>query len=387
MAGTAFAMVRRSYQQQYLMNGKLRKIEMMRGFAAVYVMVVHVLLRFVGQGSLLGLPLRFGQEAVMLFLLISGFVVLYSTERQKPDFPTYFGRRWTRIYPIFLLAICVVAFDVVIFRSQRISGRDLFGNLLMLQDFSYGKPGVWFPAFGGNAPLWSLAYEWWFYMLFYPIWRFVPVHQQRHVAVAISLAGLVGYALYPNQLSLYLAYFILWWTGAEFARQYLAEGKVTFRYQRSSLLVLAAFVFLVPALLISRHNWSGSLGFGLYPILQIRHFVACLAIVLGALLWQRLKWRGFDIIFGIFIWFAPISYGLYVLHYPIIVSGSFFKSIPAPWSLPFSVVAALVAAWFAEVPFQRAFQRLSSNLFPKRMIQLPTPNVTLSQSPPRPDLA
>lgn len=353
------------------MNAKLRKIEMMRGLAALYVMAGHLLLRFFGEGSLLGLPLRFGQEAVMLFFLISGFVVLYSTEKQRPDFPTYLGRRWLRIYPIFLLAIGVCAFDIAVLRQETISGRDLLGNLFMLQDFSYGKPGVWFSAFGGNSPLWSLAYEWWFYMLFYPIWRYVPIHRQRHVAATISLAGLLGYAWHPNQPCLYLTYFILWWTGAEFARQYVTEGRVTFRYQRIPLLVLASFVCLVTVLLFSRHNWTGNLRFGLYPILQIRHFVACLAIALGALFWQQHKWRGFDSIFGIFIWFAPISYGLYVLHYPIAISGSFFKSIPIAWSLPISVLAAFGAAWFAEVPFQNLFKRLTKNSFPKRIIQMP----------------
>jgi peptidoglycan/LPS O-acetylase OafA/YrhL len=251
----------------------------------------------------------------------------------------------------------------------------------MLQDFGYGKPGTWFPAFGGNLPLWSLAYEWWFYMLFYPIWRYVPDHQQQQTATAISLAGLIGYVWHPNQPCLYLAYFILWWTGAEFGRQYLAEGRITFRHQRSSLLVLGAFVCLVALLLFSRHNWSGDLQFGVYPILQFRHFAACLAIALGALLWQRLNWRGFDGIFGIFIWVAPISYGLYVLHSPIL-NGLLSKSIPTPWSFPILIMAVFAAAWFAEFPFQKFCKRLTDNLFPKRTIQVPaTPGEPLTYRP------
>ena len=50
--------------------------------------------------------------------------------------------------------------------------------MLMLQDRSYAKPGVWVSLVGGNAPLWSLSYEWWFYMAYFPM-RSVAAAQGR----------------------------------------------------------------------------------------------------------------------------------------------------------------------------------------------------------------
>jgi peptidoglycan/LPS O-acetylase OafA/YrhL len=239
----------------------------------------------------------------------------------------------------------------------------------MLQDLPYSNPNVWFPTFGDNLPLWSLAYEWWFYLLFYPIWRFVPIRFQRAVVVTISFSGLVGYAYHPNQLCLYLLYFILWWTGAEFARQYAIEGKVTFKTQRIPLGILTGFVCLVTIVLVSAHNWTGNLHFALYPILQIRHFTACLAIALGALIWQNYNWQWFGAIFGIFKRAAPISYGIYALHFPVGVSGAFFSFLPTDGLKLFvKILACFATAWFAEIPYQNFFNRLLC-ILPNRKIR------------------
>ncbi len=155
---------------------RFRKLEMLRGFAAAYVFAGHLALSKLPQGyGSFRLLLSFGQEAVMVFFLLSGFVVFYSTHNHKDkSFRGYFARRWKRIYPIFILSFLVAFLCAYASTGSmpHISGRDLAGNLLMFQDFSYAKPGVFVSPFLGNSPLWSLSYEWWFYMLFFPIFRF-----------------------------------------------------------------------------------------------------------------------------------------------------------------------------------------------------------------------
>ena len=353
---------------------------MMRGFAALYVMTGHLVHHYsLGLGARVDKwvaePLRFGQEAVMLFFLISGFVIFYSTEKKRPDFATYFIHRWKRIYPIFLISLCLISIDIVILKSAPFPWHDFFGNIFMLQDMAGKTPGVWFPTFGYNLPLWSLAYEWWFYFLFYPIWRFAPIRQQRIIAALISFIGLFGYVLYPNQPCLYLAYFILWWTGAELARQYVAEGRVTFKIQRITIAVLAGFVGLTAGLLLLAHHYNHWIAVRSrseqYPFLEIRHFMICWLIVVGALTWQKIKWFGFNFLFGIFKYVAPISYGIYALHYPIAITGSFFSFIPWEVAKLFVViVASFAAAWLAEVPFQKLVNHLTRFL-PNKAIVFP----------------
>jgi peptidoglycan/LPS O-acetylase OafA/YrhL len=363
-------------------KAKLAKLEMMRGFAALYVMAGYLIHHnSLGFGARvdkwIAEPMRFDQEAVMLFFLISGFVIFYSTEKKRPDFATYLSHRWKRIYPIFLLSLCLVGMDLVLLKSEPFPWRDFWGNLFMFQDRVLNNPGVWFPTFGNNRPLWSLAYEWWFYLLFYPIWRFAPVKRQRMIAAAISFFGLMAFALHPNQLGLYLAYFILWWTGAELGRQYAAEGRVTFHTQRITLAVLAGFSGLTAgALLLANHynHWQAAAwpGAGAYPFLEIHQFVSCLLIVVAALVWQRHYWTGFDLFFGIFKYAAPISYGLYVLHYPLMITGSFFSFVPAGRAkLIILILAGLAAAWLAEGPFQKLANHCTRFL-PNRTLGIPS---------------
>lgn len=137
---------------------------MLRGFAAAYVFAGHLLLARLPQGfGGARFLLSFGQEAVMVFFLLSGFVIFHSTHQHRDkSFAGYFYRRWKRIYPIFLLALGLAWLVAWVSSGVKpaVSGRELAGNLLMLQDFGFAKPGVWVTPFLGNLPLWSLSYEW-----------------------------------------------------------------------------------------------------------------------------------------------------------------------------------------------------------------------------------
>jgi len=66
----------------------------------------------------------------------------------------------------------------------------------------------------------------WF-MFFFTLSGVLPGYTATIIAAFISLVGLIGYAWHPNQPCLFLAYFIVWWTGGNLPRQYVAEGRVT----------------------------------------------------------------------------------------------------------------------------------------------------------------
>jgi peptidoglycan/LPS O-acetylase OafA/YrhL len=104
---------------------------------------------------------RLGGEAVVLFFVLSGFLVGGGSAQRAINgtFGTrvYIIDRLTRIYTPLVPALILTA-GVVLFRGGHISPGAFFGNLAGLQ-------GVVVENFGGNAPLWSLAYEIWFYIL------------------------------------------------------------------------------------------------------------------------------------------------------------------------------------------------------------------------------
>src|SRR5690606_27535259 len=86
----------------------LRRLECLRGAAAGYVFLhhyAHVVLEPYDRA--LTKPFKLGQFAVLVFFVISGFVIYYSTfsRSDAPRFRAYFIRRFRRIYPPFLVVL------------------------------------------------------------------------------------------------------------------------------------------------------------------------------------------------------------------------------------------------------------------------------------------
>ncbi len=297
---------------------RLLKLESLRGMAAIYVAISHFV-QYRYFACWWAWPLRFGQEAVILFFVLSGFVIYYSTfaDRANPTFRDYFIKRARRIYPLFLIAMAVAYASecMVQHRWLPVTGRVLLANLFMLQDWQGIKAGVWFPSFY-NPPLWSLSYEWWFYMMFFPIQRCIAPAGQKYLVAGLSIAATLAYQIAPNQISLFLSYFVIWWAGVEMARQYDRSGTVTFGAQRPMLAILAIVSVLWLTPMPRVFHWEPAAW--TYPIKQSRHFVSSLLIVGAGLLWQRVGWAGFRWTLAPFRYVAPISYAIYIFHAPLI---------------------------------------------------------------------
>jgi peptidoglycan/LPS O-acetylase OafA/YrhL len=308
---------------------KIEKLEAIRGFAALYVVIHH----FIGYTvlktnlpALVRLPFRAGQEAVIVFFLLSGFVICLSSHRgSHMSFKTYFLKRAVRIYPIAIAAF-ILSTIVIIFNQDKLSLFDLkslVGNILMLQDTG-NKPGLIFQTFLGNLPLWSLSYEWWFYMMFYPIY-FLLVRRQvfninsSFLALFISIAGWLTYISYPNHISLIMTYFSLWWSGVACAELYLQEATFKFKSLLPVILCLTIMSTLAAIPVLKSYLLNKDLSIIMYPLLSLRHYGFALFIILFGLIWWNAKLKYFDFIFEWFKKIAPISYAIYIIHFPIIL--------------------------------------------------------------------
>ena len=76
----------------------IKKLNSIRAFAALYVMIAHLMLE-IFKGSSFIFLFKFGQEAVMLFFLLSGFVISISYfKNPNINFGSYFIKRFRRIY-------------------------------------------------------------------------------------------------------------------------------------------------------------------------------------------------------------------------------------------------------------------------------------------------
>ncbi|MBR0987621.1 acyltransferase family protein [Bradyrhizobium liaoningense] len=298
-----------------------------RAVAALYVVLHHVAHHHGWSSQGFGLLLRFGQESVLVFFLLSGFVI-FANERDRAWPPySYYLRRARRIYPALIAAVListiVAADNGTLTRDFHAS--ELIGTLFGLQDISSLKPGVIVDPYLGNDPLWSLSYELAFYLVFpfvLRLWKNSP-HLMEHGLGAVCCLAYIAYALIPNHWSLVGAYFLVWWCGAAVAERY-QKGERSFRALGAPLYWLTALCSISALITI----WVGSRGAGYYPVLPLRHFAVALGLII--LLFNSAGSKAVRLLApasAAWAAIASISYGLYVLHYPLLVTWQRAQSV------------------------------------------------------------
>lgn len=332
------------------------KLDAIRGVACLYVLI-HNFVYGLYSSNLIPFPVKLlfaaGQEAVIVFFILSGFVVqLSALKHPQQPFRTFFLKRFRRIYFPLVIAM-LVSLGVCYFNGSLasiFSWRDVAGNLILLQDFGSVKPGTWFYPFLGNLPLWSLSYEWWFYLLFYPINLLFGVQFKRiYYVLGFSAFSYFIYWLYPNQISLISAYFIIWWTGVEAATLYVKSRQLNFQAMRPIFVSLGVMLLVTGLPILGVEE----LRPGYYPILMFRHFLAALVAFAIGTYWYQKKLAHFEVILGWFSPLAPISYSLYVLSYPILIQWGLQSAFPDSWLVYFLNFGLLFAlAYLVEIKLQ-----------------------------------
>jgi len=325
---------------------KLEKLEALRGAAAVYVVCHHTIPRDIEWlGLKPGVLLSFGQEAVITFFLLSGFVIAYAFARSSNrSFGRYFSSRFCRIY-IPLFAVFLITW---VFESLRTGSPvnpdivNLLGNAFMLQDLGSEYPGTLFMPYLGNGPLWSLSYEWWFYLLFFPLVTQIGNRHIHYIAYGIACIAAVAYILFPVFPLRVLMHFAIWWTGAYLAYLYLNRNHFKFLALLLPIIVLTFITTLQAINIWWYFEAHGQLpGFLPHPVSEFRHFAFALFIVLTGLVWLRLGAPLYNWLLKPFVFFAPISYGIYICHDPVMRDATYLDFIGHPvveWILYFLIV-------------------------------------------------
>ncbi len=147
-------------------------LDVLRVVAAQMVLIGHAL-------GLLGIAsIIVGYISVMIFFVLSGYLIASSAERSKArgeGFWVYCLRRFGRIYsaliPCLLLIACIdgwLMYKGLHTYPQNYSVKDFIYNALMLQNAPsiYGHAPFGQEQFGTGRPLWTLSLEWWLYMAF-----------------------------------------------------------------------------------------------------------------------------------------------------------------------------------------------------------------------------
>ena len=211
-------------------------LDLIRGVAALAVLLAHF-----RQGFFPGLipknadlltdavyfATAYGHIAVIVFFVLSGFLVGGTVVRGWMDdnfsWSHYALNRLTRLWIVLIPALLLTAIwdhigihlfgisgiygtlgkthDAVL---QKLSVSALLGNAFFLQ-------GILAPVYGSNGPLWSLSYEFWYYLLFPLILLAIPVKKLSWSSALYGVAALTLMYFVGKDIC---AYFLIWLLGA-----------------------------------------------------------------------------------------------------------------------------------------------------------------------------
>lgn len=340
---------------------RLDRLESLRGFFSLYVILHHFVFAiesFSGARKFL----YFGQMSVMIFFVLSGFVIYYSSLAKGSEFNIkyYLKRRIRRIYPVFIFAL-ILSWSLKSIVEGGLANPEwpeLLGNLFQLQDknpYAIASPYL------HNLSLWTLSYEFFFYLMFIPLVLLSKGRPKLHfpLAAGASILGYISFWIFPNQFSLFFSYFILWWTGAEFCKEYLETRSLTFKRHAKLLAVLALMAILWSIPMIRAYLELGKIGRNQFPFIQAQHFILVFLIAIFAILWSKLRYIGLDFLIGWAAYFAPISYALYVFHLPFITFSKKMNLTGSAWLELLWVLPLLFGiSWLAEKPIQKQINKL-----------------------------
>jgi peptidoglycan/LPS O-acetylase OafA/YrhL len=312
---------------------KLEKLETISGFCALYVMLLHLLPQKIFLlGINVGILFRFGSEAVIIFFILSGFVIKYSWEKSTDkSFKNYFLKRFMRFY-ITLLFMFLLTYFIKSYTEGSIADKDwktLLGNVFMLQDVISLKPKVVSAVYMGNGVLWSLSCEWWFSMLFFALSEKIKPKKLNTWVNIFTITAVVSYLIYPVILNRIVMYFAIWWIGVRLADVYLKGEIYTFKSIKLSACILVAIIAILGLNFYINFKHTKIYDYPLvaFPFIELRHFVFALLAMLAGIIWNKLNWFGFNKIFGVFKYLAPFSYGIYISHYYLVIAATYLDFI------------------------------------------------------------
>ncbi|RUS45269.1 acyltransferase [Cohnella sp. AR92] len=308
-----------------------RYFDLIRGLAAVYVMVFHLRPQlFVDSASATSSPLAvkalylftsLGYLLVMAFFVLSGFLmttsILKSMQTDQWSWRLYVSSRLIRLWIVLLPALLLTYFwDSLSMSFYRMEGffaesldwKTFWGNLFFLQQIHVDN-------FGRNVPLWSLSYEFWYYMLFPCLIQVFFANSSWKKAFSLVLAAgiicFIGMSI--------LAYFAVWLLGSLLA----VVPLVRVRSKSIRTILLAGSILLVTAMLLfskwkDPHLLSGELeAFPLYFGVGVSFAILLYFLLSFYNVYERVtplrRDKGFS------RWLARISYPLYLTHWPVLL--------------------------------------------------------------------
>lgn len=251
-------------------NKKIASLDAIRGISAIYVILDHIVLLYKPYEYLpryefiIKMIFGFGNQAVLLFFIVSGFSITYSSpffnHPYEFNISEYFYKRFRRIYPLFFIAIAISVLTLLI-TEKAFEPRRTVLSLVFLTDISKGSIS---DPISTNYPIWSLSYEVIYYILFPSLFFLVNRFGKKKIFISVLMvsiiAGSLNLLIKPNHFFNVLQYSWVWLAGSILAEVY--KSKLPFEIIKiNGYIVLSiAFMLTVEQITIIK-DWFWSLFF------------------------------------------------------------------------------------------------------------------------------
>jgi len=265
-----------------------------------------------------------GHQAVMVFFVLSGYFVGGSVLKAKNNFSfknyliARLSRLWTPLFPILLLTIIIDYFTGIV--SNEILVGNHFSTLMSGPNGDYSSSPITFisnmlflqtvytPVYGSNGPLWSLANEFWYYILFPLLMGLMGfTSQNRNKRVVYGVITLLIIVFVSSNMMLG---FMIWVMGA--LVYLITKKKVIIFNIWFFAFSLVLFIF---SLVGSKVNILGNF----YTTYSDVFIGFTFSIFLLSVINSRIPNFSFINLRKISFWISEISYTLYIVHFPIVL--------------------------------------------------------------------
>lgn len=268
----------------------------------------------------------FGHQAVMVFFVLSGFLISSTVFKSHASgslsWRSYFIHRASRLYavliPGLLLGLLWDQAGSSLFASsglythpleglgsaiavESLTVRDFFGNLFFVQT-------ILTKTFGSNGPLWSLANEFWYYILFPAVFCAGMAWAGRRFRRAVALSAIAAVLAVFLGLAK-LAGFAVWAAGSILVLAHSRAERLAGKWL--GVWLLGSSLALSGCLLLARTERFPGTGSDLLLGLTFSLFLlGVLQVKLGT---HNKRYRNAASLL------AGFSYTLYVAHFPLLL--------------------------------------------------------------------
>jgi peptidoglycan/LPS O-acetylase OafA/YrhL len=302
-----------------------------RFLAAFVVLLTHCRAVWFPEGELDALPSNISHGAVVLFFVLSGFVIAHTTSGGTRSAKEYAVARLSRLYSVFLPAIGITIVCALLVRALTPSIYEQYNQSNVVARYLISVifcNELWFFSSAPliNGPIWSLGYEFWYYAIFGAFFYKRPGIVGYFVPLLVCLiAG-------PKILMLMLMWLVGW------LAYHLPKLPVSNTASWSMMIILLLLAGYLIAFLPSMPNPINTTSLH-WADKFITDFIA--SIIIGTAFWILPTGKR-NISYGWLIsWFrklADLTFAIYVLHFPLLVlSKCLLSYFTAPKSVFFWV--------------------------------------------------